>query len=263
MELPMLDVDAVGTRETVERREPSPPTLIPGWRCVSPAIVRAGGEEGFIDLVALHPGRGVALIALLDAGEEASPEEAHAAFRTMLEEAGFRLRFSGELPVVALAERRADADRLAATVERRFAALPRPELAPDWVEWVTERLLPPSAAPAPVPRLTAAREEPLPAAAAPTLLPPLTAAREDPSSAPAAEAPVLQLIADRAEPAPAPAELLAVAQTPPAAESPAVNLPPAPPRGWIDYGGSLGFSVGIVLVLLLGLALLTHAGRLF
>lgn len=250
MELPVLDAVESGEKpDRGERREPSPPTLIPGWRCVSPAIVRAGGEEGYIDLVALHPARGVALIALLDAGEEASPEEAHTAFRTMLDDAGFPLRFSGELPVLALAERRAEADQLAATVERRFAALPRPSLSADWVEWVAARLVPPVAA-APLPRLVAARDAPAAASAEEAPFARLVAVREDPA---AVAAPPLFQLAVSAEDAPADS----------AAESAPADQSPAPRRGWLDRGGSLGFSLGLILAALIGLAVLTHAGRLF
>lgn len=259
MELPVLDaVDSGDNSVRSERREPAPPTLIPGWRCVSPAIVRAGGEEGFVDLVALHPGRGVALIALLDAGEEASPEEARTAFRTMLEELGFPARFPGALPVLALAERRAEADQLAASVERRFAALPRPALAAEWVDWVAARLVPTAAEPAPLPPLTAEREEPLPAAAQ-TLLPRLTAEREEPPP-PAA---TLLLTAERGEPPPTPAAAPRAEDAPPASLSSDAAAPPAARRGWLEYGGSIGFSLGLVLALLVGLAMLTHGARLF
>ncbi|MGO8918795.1 MAG: hypothetical protein ACLQJR_23080 [Stellaceae bacterium] len=159
--------------------------------------------------MALHPARGAALIALLEAGEEASPEEAHAAFRAMLEESGFNQRFPGELPVVALAARRAESDELAAAVERSFDALPRLTLAEDWVDWLAERLAPADAEPS-VPRLVApARDAP-----------------EAPSEAPPA---------------------------------------PQPERrdSWTDWGASLGFAVGIVLAGLIGLAFLSHTGRLF
>jgi hypothetical protein len=277
MELPVLDaVESGDNSARSERREPSPPTLIPGWRCVSPAIVRAGGEEGFIDLVALHPARGVALIALLDAGEEASPEEAHAAFRTMLDEAGFAARFPGELPVLALAECRAEADQLAASVERRFAALPRPTLGAEWVDWVADRLMPSAAEPAALPRLTALRDEPpaavemlVPRLTAPrdeppppgpeTTLPRLTAARDE-SLPPAA---TLLLTAERPEPLADPAGTPPAAQAPPEAVTADAEVPPAARFGWLDHGGSIGFSFGLMLALLVGLAMLTHAGRLF
>lgn len=224
MEPQMLDV--VESREQPdgqERREPPAPAFIPGWRCLRRAVVRAEGEEGFIDLVALHPARGAALIALLQPGEEASPEEARAAFRTMLDEAGFAARFSGELPVVALAAGPSEADQLAAAVERSFAALPRLNLAEDWVDWLAERLTPaPADAEPPRPRLVApVRDEVV-------------------LSTPAAvEAPL-----------------------PPASE-PALDTEPPRQRGWLDWGVTLGFVVGIAGAVIVGLAMLTHAGGLF
>src|ERR1700722_6157371 len=75
---------------------------MPVWRWLADAVIRADGEEGPVDLVALHPARGVALIAFLDEGQEASPDEAREAFRTMLRDEGLPRRFPGELPIVAL-----------------------------------------------------------------------------------------------------------------------------------------------------------------
>jgi hypothetical protein len=56
-------------------------TLGPDWRCLADAVIRAGGESGPVDLVALHPRLGVVLVAFLDDDEEASPDEAVAALR--------------------------------------------------------------------------------------------------------------------------------------------------------------------------------------
>lgn len=216
-----------------ERREPPPPALIPGWRCVPKARIRAQGEEGYVDLAALHPARGVALLALIEADEEASPEEARAALRAMLAEEEFERRFPGDLPVVALVQRRADAEQLAAEVERAFAALPRPSVAEDWVDWLAERLSPAAANESPRPRLMApARDEAAPerVAEAPLLAPPPD---EEP---PAAEA------------------ITAPAEAPPQSE-------PARPRSWLDWGTTFGLAVGMVLALLVALALFAHAGR--
>jgi hypothetical protein len=330
MELSVLEAVETGENASGSARlKPLAPTLIPGWRCISPAIVRAAGEEGFIDLVALHPARGVALVALLDADEEASPDEACAAFRAMLAEAGFAARFRGELPVVAVAERRSAAERLAAAVERRFAPLPRLTLDPDWVEWVAAQLgpspvadapaiiverveapprppaLPPRAeaplsapppviaasppahalsppAEAPLPAappvaealplpLTVEHEEPPPAAESP--LPPLTAERDAPPLT--ADAPALTAARDETPPPPATVLLSAEREVPapvvalvsPSAEDvPALSaeLEPAPgrQRSWLDYGGSMGFALGLVLVLLAGLVALIETGRI-
>ena len=38
-------------------------TLGPDWRCLADAVIRAGGESGPVDLVALHPRLGVVLVA--------------------------------------------------------------------------------------------------------------------------------------------------------------------------------------------------------
>jgi len=221
MELPVLDaVESGENTGSAERLEPPAPALIPGWRSLPRAILRVGGEEGFLDLVALHRDRGVALIALLDEEEEASPEEAIAAFRAMLEEAGFSQRFPGELPVLAWSERREEADNLGASVARRFAASPPASVGENWVDWVAERL-------APTP-LAAVEPEP------PRLLAPL---RDEPP--PVAEA-----------------AIAAPEDGPPVALS-------APRRSWLDWGASLGFAVGIALAAAIGLAMLTHSGRLF
>src|SRR5260370_17171579 len=77
---------------------PSAPALIPGWRCLPGAVIRAGGEEGPVDLAALHAARGVALIAFLDEGQEASPEEARDALRTMLRDEGLHRPFPPHPP---------------------------------------------------------------------------------------------------------------------------------------------------------------------
>jgi hypothetical protein len=230
--------DAVEKAASDERREPPAPALIPGWRCVPQAKIRAHGEEGFVDLAALNPTRGVALVALLEPDEEASPEEARAALRSMLEEEGFEQRFPGELPVVALTQRRAEADQLATAVETAFDALPRPDVTEDWVDWLAERLAPkPAAAEPSRPRLVAPPRD---------------------EAAPERVAEVLLLAPPRDEPAPPPAEAI----TAPADAPPQSAAPPAR-QSWLDWGASFGFAVGVVLVLLVALALLSHSGRLF
>jgi hypothetical protein len=230
--------DSVEKAANDERREPAPPALIPGWRCVPQAKIRADGEEGFVDLAALNPTRGVALVALLEPDEEASPEEARAALRRMLAEEGFEQRFPGELPVVALTQRRAEADQLATAVETAFNALPRPGVAEDWVDWLAERLAPkPAAAEPPRPQLVA---------------PP----RDEP--APERVADVLLLAPPRDEPAPPPGEAIAAPT-----DAPPQSAPPPSRQSWLDWGVSFGFAVGAVLVLLIALALLSHSGRLF
>lgn len=231
--------EAPGTVETIPegvRREPPPPALIPGWRCLPRALIRANGEEGYVDLAALHPARGVALVALLEPDEEASPEAARTALRAMLEQQEFEKRFPGELPVVALVHRRAAAERLAAAVEDAFAGLTRPGVAEGWIDWLAERMLPAAAA----------------AAAPPALVVP---PREEP--APERPAEVLLLAPPREEVLPA-SEAAAIA---PPAEAPPQSAPAR--AGVLDWGASLGFAAGIVLALLVGMVLLSHAVRLF
>lgn len=230
--------EPIDNPQPTERREPPPPALIPGWRCFKRAEFRVEGEIGFVDLAALHVHRGVALVAMLEPNEDASPEEAQAAFRAMLQEAEFDKRFPGELPVVALTIRLAEADQLAASVERAFASLTPPSLAEDWVDWLAERLSPPPAEPElPQPRLVA---------------PP----REDVAPAALPEAPVLAPLRDEAPPVDAVVAppVLVPAEAPPSSAA-------AGGHGWLEWGTSLGFVVGIVLALLFGLLMLSHGGR--
>jgi hypothetical protein len=247
---------------STERREPPPPALIPGWRCFERAEFRAEGETGFVDLAALHVRRGVALVAMLEPNEEASPEEARAAFRAMLQEAEFDKRFPGELPVVALAIRRADAEQLAASVERAFASLTPPSVAEDWVDWLGERLSPPAEPALPQPRLVAPPREDIAPEAPPEAsgLAPLRDEAPPVDAAPpvlvSAEPPLLAPLRDEAPPADAALPVLVPAEAPPS--SAALQA-----RTWLDWGGSLGFALGIVLALLFGLVLLSHGGRPF
>ncbi|HWI26823.1 MAG TPA: hypothetical protein VN668_07610 [Stellaceae bacterium] len=223
-----------------ERREPPPPALIPGWRCLPRALIRANGEEGYVDLAALNAVRGVVLVALLEPDEEASPEEARTAFLAMLEQEGFERRFPGELPVVALAQRRAEADQLAAAVDRAFAALPPVSFAEEWVEWLAERLGPDAPPPAvePAPALSAPRRDEAPPERATDALPLLAPTREE----------------EAVESAP-PIEVSA--EMPPQSE-------PEQAASVLDWGASFGFAAGVVLALLVGLlALLSRAGRIF
>lgn len=223
-----------------ERREPPPPALIPGWRCLPRALIRANGDEGYVDLAALNATRGVALVALLEPDEEASPEEARAALLAMLAQEGFERRFAGELPVVALAQRRAEADQLAAAVERAFAALPPVGFAEDWVEWLAERLGPESPPPAvePAPALSAPRRDEAPPERATDAPPLLAPTREEEA-------------VESTLPIEAPAE------APP-------QSAPAQTGSLLDWGASFGFAAGVVLALLVGLlALLARAGRIF
>jgi hypothetical protein len=253
---------------------PAPP-FIPGWRCVPHALVRAYGEEGTIDLVALQAERGAALVALLRPGEEASPEEARAAFLAMLADEGFATKFGGELPVVALTVTQAAADEIATAIEDAFAAMARPSLDGAWVDWLADRLAPARMAPV-LPRLMApAREEATPekrSDAVSLVAPPRDEALPPPGEI-ALHAPRREEAAPEAgyEGAALPPMALqettvtraaagALAETP---EAPAHSVIAEQSPGWLDWGASLGFAVGIVLAILIGLAVFSHNGRLF
>src|SRR5690348_6142901 len=162
--------------------DPSSPSLLPGWRSVARAVIRVAGEEGSLDLVALHPGRGVALIAFLDDGEVASPEEARSAFLTWLGDEGFHRRFPGELPVVALAvPRQASTAELAKRLDLAFAATPAPGLSEGWVDWLGDQLVPSRAAKAAPVTLVAAQDvDAANAAPVPTLTLPAPSSAEAP-----------------------------------------------------------------------------------
>ena len=115
-------------------------TLGPDWRCLPDAMIRAGGESGPVDLVALHPRLGVVLVAFLDDGEEASPDEAVAALQAMLREFGCAARFPGTLNAAAIALEPARRARLAEAI--RAAAGDGPETPPPegWLDWLAQRL---------------------------------------------------------------------------------------------------------------------------
>jgi hypothetical protein len=251
------------------------PAPIPGWRCLPDALIRAYGEEGPVDLAALHPTRGVALIAFLEDGQEASPEEARDALRAMLDDEGLSRRFPGELPIVALPVPQGARARLPVMVEDAFAGIPAPTLAPGWVDWLAERLAPKRQAGAPLLRLLAPRrDEPAPDKAFSALL--LTSVTEP---APAATAP--RLVAPQRDNAPAekaaggillmapmrPALTPAPAIPDSAIAAPAEALPPPAEvesrRNWLDWGATLGFALGMASALIAGVTAVLRNGRLF
>lgn len=219
------------------RSEPLPPALLPGWRAIPHAVIRARGEEGYIELVALHPQKGVALFAFLAKNEVADPEAAREAFAAMLGEAGFAQHFPGSLPIVALALS-APADDLDRRLERAFAAEPAPTVASGWVEWLAERLAPAATTAAALPRLVAPLRD------------------EDPPPPPMG---ALLVAPSRAEDEP-PGEGGSVIELPDPAPPPASD---AETTRWTDWGVSLGVASGIVLALLTLLALFSRTGRLF
>jgi hypothetical protein len=261
-------------REIGNGLAPSAPALIPGWRCLPGAVIRAGGEEGPVDLAALHPTRGVALIAFLDAGQEASPEEARDALRTMLRDEGLQRRFPGELPIIALPVPRAARAQLAEMIEHAFSGMSVPTLPAGWIDWLAERLAAerPSAAPT-APRLLApCRDEPMPEKVVSALL--LTAAAEPAMTAaaprllapqrdvrtPAKAAGIVLAAPAGVETAPGKAmpesEMAAPSEGPPLSET-------EPPHNWLDWGATLGFALGMVAALVAGLTALLRNGRLF
>jgi hypothetical protein len=158
------------------------------WEIFADPTIRARGEEGRVDFVLVNPRLGVALVGLFDDGEaEASSEEAAAAMREMLREAGFEDRFVGRLPIVALTLRPDRAGELRRRVAEGFARqapLSIPGAA--WAEFVAERLDPGRA----VPPLTA-RIEGVPPRGELHLRPPSRddAWRVSPGARPAAAAP--------------------------------------------------------------------------
>jgi hypothetical protein len=248
--------------------------LIPGWRCLPGALIRAYGEEGPVDLAALHPARGVALIAFLEDGQVASPEEARDALQVMLRDEGLPRRFPGELPIVALPVPHHARARLAATVEQAFTGLPAPTLPPGWVDWVAEQLDKRSEV-VPALRLVAPRrDEPTPDKILSALL--LTSVTE-----PAATAAAPRLIApqrdeDAAAKAPSSIVLTAPIRAAPTPEMAATDsaiavpveaLPPPAEmdlkRSWLDWGATLGFALGMGAALIAGFAAVLRNGRLF
>jgi hypothetical protein len=221
-----------------DRSEPPAPAPLPGWRSIPHAIVRARGEEGYIDLVALHPQKGVALLAFLEKDEVADPAEARALFEEMLREMELARHFPGLLPVVALALEETT-DELGRQLERAFAGEQAPTLPPGWVEWLVDRLAPSPRPPGePPPRLAAPpRDDEAPPPSIGTLL--MAPSRVDPSD-------VRHAVDAIEAPNPAPAQ-----------------TPKAGGLRWVDWAMGLGFASGIVLALLIVLALFSHTGRLF
>ncbi len=130
---------------TVERRVHAllARRLDDSWQIAHGATIRAGGESGRVEFVLLHRQRGVALVGLIENGDEADPEAAVAAMRAMLRDLGFERRFPGHLPVVALALTPSETDRAVDLIDRAFAesaAAPAGVSDPGWVDWLAARL---------------------------------------------------------------------------------------------------------------------------
>jgi hypothetical protein len=222
---------------SAERQEPAAPASVhlPGWRCITGAIFHAYGEAGTVDLVALSAERGVALIAFLAEGEEASPSEACEALRAMLGDAGFDRLFPGELPIIAFTLPRSGPERLAEAISEAFATTSAPTVGTGWEEWLAARLTPVEA-PAPEParaRLAVPLRDREPAAGVALTAPPRAAA----------------------------------STAPPVGKSALAEPVEAPPRSasesrWRHWGMTLSLAAGVLLALLSGLALMVRAGRL-
>jgi hypothetical protein len=250
----------------------APVGLNPGWRCLPGAVIRAHGEEGPVDLAALHPAHGVALIAFLNEGEEASPEEAREALRAMLHDEGLPRLFPGELPIVALPVPLAARAQLAGLVERAFAAIPAPTLPAGWLDWLTERLAAKSPAPAGAPRLLAPRrDEPPPQKVVSALLltavaEPVVAAATPRLTAPRRDEPLGKaaggiILARPLRTAAAPVKDSVGDDTPAPSEPLPIGTPS--PANWLDWGALLGFALGMGAALIAGLAAVMRNGRLF
>jgi hypothetical protein len=92
--------------------------LGPGWTVHRDCEVVVGDERGAVDFVLVGDGVGVAVLGLVDEGDEAAPQEAADAFRLMLAERGFDKEFPGVLPIVGIALPR----RRPGEIEARLAA---------------------------------------------------------------------------------------------------------------------------------------------
>ena len=216
---------------------------LPGWRCVPRAVIRAFGEEGPVYLAALRAEHGVALFAFLAPGEEASPDEARKTLRAMLHDEGFEEQFAGELPIVALTVAYGDRAHLAETVECAFRGAPAPTVPQGWVEWIVERVSPN--------RLPQGEQA-------------LQPRRDDasPGNSPAGVALLAPSREDRSREENAPLN--------PTVSAPGPSLTVATPGehrekagGWLDWGATLGFTLGTVAAFLAGLAAIFRNGRSF
>ena len=109
------------------------------WRVFYDCTIRAGGEEGRIDFILLHPERGILLLAVAPAEVEIDALAAESAVATMLREQGFLDRFV-RLPRIAAVA--VPPDRCDDLAERIDAALPLMAAATSgrrgWADWVAQ-----------------------------------------------------------------------------------------------------------------------------
>jgi hypothetical protein len=115
------------------------------WWIFHDRLIEADGETGRIDFVALHPRRGIALLAVVAPGEEAAEEPAREAMRSMLLGQGFETLFGAPPPIVVVALNPAGLEAVAETLAAALAdAATLVPADPDWVEWVADRLTDPA-----------------------------------------------------------------------------------------------------------------------
>jgi hypothetical protein len=111
------------------------------WWVFHDRTIVAHGEEGRIDLILMHRGYGLALLAVVDGEQEIAEEPAREAVREMLLSRGFPQLFGGVPAIVVLAVDPARLEAIGERIRAAFAAAAEAALAdPDWVEWVADLL---------------------------------------------------------------------------------------------------------------------------
>ncbi len=218
-----------------------------GWTVIHDCAVRAHGEAGTVEFVLVHGGYGLALLGVAEPDEEADPEPAVQAMRTMLAEIGFTRRFRGELAIVARTLRADEPGNLGELVQGLFARQAASTIAdPTWPEWLIGHLAPaedpPSVAASPAPR------RPAPAAA-----PQLRAPTREEAWRVAGTASLKQAAPPTAPPAASASgadAAMHVAPDPRLVSQAARRRPSSLP--------AMGFAVLVVTLVLTGMALLSH-----
>lgn len=143
-----------------------------GWTVIHDCAVHAHDNEGTVEFVLINGSYGLALLGIAEPDEEAAPDLAITAMRTMLNEIGFTRRFRGDLAIVARTLRPDETGGLADIVEALFAKRAVSTVNdPTWPEWLVEHLAPAAktpAAAAAAPRRQQAGIAPVPQLRAPT-----------------------------------------------------------------------------------------------
>jgi hypothetical protein len=217
-----------------------------GWTVIHDCAVHARGDAGTIEFVLVHGGFGLALLGIAEPGEEADPELAVGAMRTMLAEIGFTRRFRGDLAIVAQTLRADETDDLGDIVDGLFARRAVSTVTdPTWPEWLIGHLAP------------AAEAKPAVAAPRP---------RPDTTPAPQLRAPTREEAWRVASPASAGRATTArvVADPPAIAKTPTMQVAPDPrvvsqaARQRSSSLPAMGFAVIVVTLVLTGMALMSH-----